>query len=168
MAHFTMLTGLRQRNVRELNWSQVDLDRRLVWIHAEQAKGGKGIPVPLAEDAVKILRDQVGLHEQFVFTYQGRPIRWINNSGWKAALRRAGIEDFRWHDLRHKWATFHVQAVTPLLEVVQQLGGWLSQQMTQRYSHLSAGHLAQHVASFGDRVKIGVHEPATNKEGSPA
>jgi integrase len=163
MARFTMLTGLRQGNVRELCWSQVDLPRGLVWVHAEQAKGGKGIACPLTAEAVEVLRAEAGKHERFVFTYRGSPIRWVNNTAWKAALRRARIENFRWHDLRHTWATFHMQAGTPL-HVVQQLGGWSSSQMTQRYAHLTPGHLAGHVASFGDQVKLGIYDLATPKE----
>jgi integrase len=163
MARFAMLTGLRQRNVRELSWSRVDLDRRLVWIPADQAKGGKGIASPLTADAVEVLRAQIGKHDDFVFTYRGEPVRWVNNTAWKGALKRAGIEDFRWHDLRHAWATFHMQAGTPL-HVVQELGGWASPQMVQRYAHLTPGHLAGHVASFGAYVKLGVYDSATEKE----
>jgi integrase len=106
---------------------------------------------------------QMGKHDQYVFTYRGKPIRWVNNTAWKSALKRAGIEDFRWHDLRHAWATFHMQAGTPL-HVVQELGGWASPQMVQRYAHLTPGHLASHVASFGEHVKLGVYDPATEKE----
>jgi integrase len=167
MAAFSMLTGLRQRNVRELTWSQVDLARGHVWVHAHQAKGGKGISVPLTRDAVDVLRSQLGKHDVWVFTYQGQPIRWVNNSAWKSALRRAGIENFRWHDLRHSWATFHMQAGTPL-HVVQQLGGWSSPRMTQRYAHLTPGHLAGHVATFGDRVKLCSYDSATEKEAEVA
>jgi integrase len=163
MARFAMLTGLRQRNVRELSWSQVDLDRQLVWIHADQAKGGKGIACPLAAEAVEVVRAQTGKHDNYVFTYCGEPIRWVNNTAWKAALKRAGIENFRWHDLRHTWATFHMHAGTPL-HVVQELGGWSSPQMTQRYAHHTPGHLAGHVALFGDHVKLGVYDSATKEE----
>lgn len=163
MVSFSMLTGLRQRNVRELRWSQVDLDRAHVWVHPDEAKGRKGIATPLTAEAVQLLRDQSGRHVEFVFTYLGNPVRWVNNSAWKAAMKRAGIENFRWHDLRHTWATLHMQAGTPL-HVVQQLGGWASAQMTQRYAHFTPGHLAGHVAAFGDRVKFGVYDSATEKE----
>ena len=163
MARFAMLTGLRQRNVRELSWSQVDLERRLVWVHADQAKGGKGIAIPLTGGAVAVVHSQIGKHDKFVFTYRGEPIRWVNNTAWKGALKRAGIQDFRWHDPRHAWATFHMQAGTPL-DVVQELGGWASPQMVQRYAHLTPGHLAGHVAAFGDRVKLGIYDLATEKE----
>lgn len=54
---------------------------------------------------------------------------------------RAGIENFRWHDLRHTWASWHVQSGTPL-NVLQELGGWESVEMVQRYAHLGRSHLA--------------------------
>jgi integrase len=56
------------------------------------------------------------------------------------ALERAGISDFRWHDLRHTWASWHVQNGTPLHEL-QQLGGWSTYEMVLRYAHLSSEHL---------------------------
>jgi integrase len=117
----------------------------------------------LTAEAVEVVRAQLGKHHSHVFTYRGEPIRWVNNIAWKGALRRSGIEDFRWHDLRHTWATFHMQAGTPL-HVVQELGGWVSPKMVQRYAHLTPGHLAGHVASFGDHVKLGVYDSATKKE----
>lgn len=62
---------------------------------------------------------------------------------WKRALARAGIEDFRWHDLRHTWASWHVQTGTPL-NVRQELGGWERASMVRRYAHLAADHLAEY------------------------
>lgn len=53
----------------------------------------------------------------------------------------------RWHDLRHTWASWHVQNGTPL-NVLQELGGWESPQMVRRYAHFSAGHLAVYVAKL--------------------
>lgn len=58
MAAFSLATGLRQANVTELEWSQVDLQRRVAWIHPDQAKARKAIPVPLNIEAVVILRHQ--------------------------------------------------------------------------------------------------------------
>lgn len=57
------------------------------------------------------------------------------------ALKRAGIEDFRWHDLRHTWASWHVQGGTPLF-ALQELAGWETERMVRRYAHLAAEHLA--------------------------
>ena len=65
----------------------------------------------------------------------------VNGKAWRKALGRAGIKDFRWHDLRHTWASWHVQAGTPL-NVLQEMGGWESASMVRRYAHLAADHLA--------------------------
>jgi len=70
--------------------------------------------VPLNETAMQVLRTQRGKHPMRVFTYEGQPIKQVITAAWYKALKRAGIEDFRWHDLRHTWASWHVQGVTPL------------------------------------------------------
>ena len=86
---------------------------------------------------------QVGKHPSRVFTFRGKPIRWANTKAWRAALKRAGIEDFRWHDLRHTWASWLTQAGTPA-NVLQELGGWESESMVRRYAHLAPTQLIEH------------------------
>lgn len=83
-------------------------------------------------------------HLRWLDAYRGKPVAMPNNSAWEKALKRAGIENFRWHDLRHTWASWHVQAGTPL-HVLQELGGWESVEMVRRYAHLSSEHLADYV-----------------------
>lgn len=144
MARFSLETGLRRANVTGLQWTQVDLTRRMAWIHPDQAKARKAIPVPLSTVAVITLRKQVGKHSKYVFTYQGNPITQVNTKAWRKALQKVGIEDFRWHDLRHTWASWHIQQGTPL-HVLQELGGWSTPEMVQKYAHLSGEHLAQWV-----------------------
>jgi len=141
MAAFSLATGLRAANVTGLQWSLVDLTRRLAWVHADQAKARKAIPVPLNAEAVSLVRKQLGRHLTHVFSYRGRPISQVSTKAWYAALQRAGIADFRWHDLRHTWASWHVQNGTPLF-ALQELGGWESPEMVRRYAHLAADHLA--------------------------
>src|SRR3546814_20329693 len=51
-----------------------------------------------------------------------------------------GIEDFRWHDLRHTWASWLRQNDVPTW-VLQELGGWKSESMVRRYAHMSVKHL---------------------------
>lgn len=130
-----------------LQWSQVDLVRRLAWIHPDQAKARKAIAVPLNAEAVALIRKQLGKHQTHVFTFQGVPRRKVNTKSWYAALKRAGIENFRWHDLRHTWASWHVQQGTPL-NALQEMGAWESAEMVRRYAHLSADHLAP----YADRL----------------
>jgi integrase len=83
-----------------------------------------------------------------VFVYRGKPVKQVNTKARKAALKRAGIENFRWHDLRHTWASRHVQAGTPQ-HILQELGGWESALMVRRYAHLSAEHLAAYAEKIG-------------------
>jgi len=56
---------------------------------------------------------------------------------------KASIHNFRWHDLRHTWASWHVQQGTPLA-VLQELGGWESAEMVRRYAHLGKEHTAHY------------------------
>jgi integrase len=95
---------------------------------------------PRHSQAIAIIEKQKGLHPTFVFTYFGKPVTRCNNHAWQKALVRAGIKDFRWHDLRHTWASWHVQNGTSLQEL-QQLGGWSEYEMVLRYAHLSSDHL---------------------------
>ena len=148
MAAFSLATGLRASNVTGLQWSQVDLNRRLAWVHPDQAKARKAIPVPLNAEAVALVRKQLGKQLTHVFSYKGRPITQVSTKAWYAALERAGIKDFRWHDLRHTWASWHVQGGTPLF-ALQELGGWESPEMVRRYAHLAADHLAPYAERLG-------------------
>ena len=162
MARFTLATGLREANVVGLEWSQVDLGRRCAWVHADQAKARKAIPVPLNEEAVLVLRQQTGKHSSRVFTYKGLPVTKANNHAWRKALARARIEDFRWHDLRHTWASWHVQQGTPL-HVLQELGGWSSYAMVRRYAHLSVKHLAEYADNLCEIKEIGTNMTQSGK-----
>ena len=140
MARFTLATGLRQSNVSFLRWDQVDMARGFAWIHADQSKSRRAIAVPLNEDALTVLRERQGKHSDFVFTYEGKPVARTTTKAWAAALNRAGIQNFRWHDLRHTWASWHAQSGTSLQEL-QELGGWASFDMVLRYAHLAGDHL---------------------------
>jgi integrase len=147
MAAFTLATGLRRANVTGLQWSQVDMVRRLAWIHPDQAKARKAIAVPLNAEAVAVIRRWLGKNPTHVFSFRGKPIGQVSTKAWYEALERAQIHDFRWHDLRHTWASWHVQNGTPLY-ALQELGGWESPEMVRRYAHFTAEHLAP----FADRL----------------
>ena len=86
----------------------------------------------LAEPARPLVR--------WCFTYQGRRMEAVG-SAWKRAMRRAEVENFRFHDLRHTWASWHVMAGTGLQELME-LGGWKSYEMVLRYAHLAPEHLS--------------------------
>lgn len=153
MVLFALQTGLRQANVVELEWSQVDLERGHMWVNAAQSKNRKPIAVPLNREALAVLHRQLGKHPARVFTFAGKPIAYANTRAWRNALKRAGIEDFRWHDLRHTWASWHRMQGTPTHEL-QQLGGWKTGAMVERYAHLAPDHLAAAAARL-DSVLVG-------------
>ncbi|MHB1678736.1 MAG: tyrosine-type recombinase/integrase [Sulfuriferula sp.] len=155
MATFAIETGVRRANVTGLRWSQVDLERRIVWYHADQMKARKAHPCPLTNGAVLILREaaeaQSAEKEKYknadldhVFTFRGKTVRQTGSTAWENACMRAGIQNFRFHDLRHTWASWHIQDGTPL-HVLQELGGWETPEMVQKYAHLSVDHLAGYV-----------------------
>lgn len=110
MARFALATGLRESNVRLLEWTQVDRAQALAWIHADQAKAGKVISVPLNDDALAVLSEQQGQHKRYVFVYRGAPIGRIYNHAWQKACARAEVAGLRFHDLRHTWASWHAAA----------------------------------------------------------
>lgn len=172
LMQFSLATGLRESNVTRLKWSQINLENATAWINPTESKNSCAIEVPLNEKAKKILKSQLGKHNKYVFTNKGKPIKKANCVSWRKALDRAGIrpyspspsasknvkekyptkkldeylegfENFRWHDLRHTWASWHVQSGTPLA-VLQKLGCWLTFSMVLRYAHLGKSHVAEY------------------------
>jgi len=148
MVRFSLATGLRESNVTGLEWSQIDMQKHVAWIHPDQTKAGKAIGIPLTDDAIYVLRKHIGKHHIRVFTYRGNPTEKAGTAAFKKALKRASVANFRWHDLRHTWASWHVQAGTTL-NVLQELGGWSDYSMVLRYAHLAPEHLAEHAGNIG-------------------
>jgi len=140
LVQFALATGCRRREITGLEWGRVDLERRTAWL--DRTKNGTPRGVPLNGDAVAVLEDERGKHPQYCFTFRGKPIRWgLTNSAWRTALGKAGLEDFRFHDLRHTWASWHRQAGTSTDEL-KDLGGWKSRVMVDRYAKFDTEHLA--------------------------
>jgi integrase len=98
LIRFALATGCRAREITGLEWGRVDVKRSTAWL--DQTKNGTPRGVPLNRDAVEVLEAERGKHPVFCFTYRGEPIAWeLTNSAWKQATRKAGITDFRFHDL---------------------------------------------------------------------
>lgn len=140
-AEFTLATGLRENNVLNLEWEQVDLKRRVAWIYGDQAKAGHPIGVPLNDAAMGILAIRRGVDNVLVFGNPDYSLYKASNRAWYAAVGSAGLRGFRWHDLRHTWASWAVMSGVRLEELMK-LGGWKSYSMVARYAHLSPEHLA--------------------------
>lgn len=163
VARFALATGLRMANITGLGWQQVDLGRRQAWIWPDQCKTRQALAVPLNEDAVAVLRRQWGNHPDRVFTYRGFPLSQANGRTWRTAVKAAGLEDFRFHDLRHTWASRHIQAGTPL-HALMELGGWTDPAMVRKYAHFSAAHLQEFAENVARRSESGTNpaQPQTD------
>jgi len=140
MVRFALATGLRDTNVTGLEWSRVDMQRRVAWVESVDTKTEVPYHVPLNSEAVEVIRSCLGRHQRWVFTYKGKRVLRMNNTAWKRGLRLSGITNFRVHDLRHTWASWHVMNGTSL-SVLKELGGWKTLSMVTRYTHISKSHI---------------------------
>jgi integrase len=140
---FALATGLRAGNVLGLRWDQINLKRRVCWFYGDQMKNGEDLSVSLNDSAMTVLQLRKGRHPEWVFTYRGNPIKRLSTKAWYKALKRAGVENCRWHDLRHTWASWLVQEGVPLY-ALQEMGGWKTANMVRRYAHLPPAHNLEH------------------------
>lgn len=131
-----MATEFWHANVTRLQWCQISLERRHLWVPSAEHKNGRPHSVPLNQAAMDVLVKRQGEHPTHVFTCEGNPIVQVNTKAWRNALKRAGTPNFRWHDQRHTFATWHREARTPTHEL-QRLGGWKTQSMVERYAHVA-------------------------------
>jgi integrase len=134
---FSLETGLRQGETLNLQWPQVDLFRKTITI-LEQKNKAKDV-LPLNERAIEVLKTKAKIRHiktNYVFSNKnGNSIRVSNlHRAFYSATRKAKLENFRWHDLRHTFATRLVQAGVDLY-TVQKLGRWKTTQMVMRYAH---------------------------------
>jgi integrase len=140
IVRFALATGCRAGEILGLEWNRVDLERKIAWLDHGATKSGEGRGIPLNADAIAALQSTRGQHSRWCFTFAGHRIQ-KSSTAWDKARQRAGIEDFRFHDLRHTWASWHVQSGTSLQELME-LGGWKSYEMVLRYAHLAPEKLS--------------------------
>ncbi|WP_269764928.1 tyrosine-type recombinase/integrase [Burkholderia ubonensis] len=149
-------TGCRKNELLALDWVRVDFERSCLRLEVEHTKNGKRRLVPLNQSALSALRDQRDWvmrnceGSEWVFPSRtGRHVQTLQK-GFYAACMRAGISNFRIHDLRHTFASWLVMEGVSLY-VVKDLLGHSSITVTERYAHLSPdqGRMAvQRLASF--------------------
>lgn len=132
-------TGVRRGELLSLRWSDVDIERQNLTVVGDTAKDGETRHIPLNSEAAEILKSwkqQPGMKSQWVFHGKdGKPLQNLRKS-WIAVLKEAKIADFRWHDLRHTFASKLVIAGVDLNRV-RTLLGHSDYKMTLRYAHLA-------------------------------
>lgn len=134
---FALHTGMRMGEILELTWRSVDLGRRTVTVF--RSKNGERRTLPLNQTVLAMLKEKAkirSLQTDLLFPSTARTrIDTCNlDHTFRAAVERATIEGFRFHDLRHTFATRLVQGGADLYQV-QRLLGHKSPMMTQRYAH---------------------------------
>jgi integrase len=141
MVLLSMNTGMRRGELRKICWSDVDFEKAMLTIRGGYAKSGQTRYLPQNTEALDVLRRW---RAQSVGTDVVFPILRADKS-WKAVLKAAKIERFRWHDLRHHFASRLVQRGVDL-NTVRELLGHADISMTLRYSHLAPEQKAEAVA----------------------
>jgi integrase len=130
---FAVDSGGRLSEILGLDWRNVELEHKLV--RFVDTKNGEDRTVRLCDRACATLASLGPREKGPVFVYRGRPIKSVK-AAFNAARQKAGVENVRFHDLRHTFASRLVQGGVPLYDVMH-LMGHKSLDMAQRYSHLA-------------------------------
>jgi integrase len=152
-----LLTGLRKGDLLGLKWEDVDLEKGILCFSEQKKRGKKGVKV-LNSDMIDLLMSIRKGKSEYIFNGpipqekgeknyvalpdpDGRPLKDCQRS-FRTALRKAGIENFRFHDLRHSSASLLAQKGVSL-QVIQKHLGHSNVSMTMRYSHLNDSALKE-------------------------
>lgn len=148
-------TGMRRGEILGLRWPQVDLKAGRILVC--ETKNGSSRAVPLSGLALELIRGLSRLRriDSDLLFYGDDPSKpFALDNHWRAALKVASVDDFRFHDLRHSAASYLAMNGASTIEIAAVLGH-KTLQMVQRYSHLTSSHTAQVVASMNEKIFAG-------------
>ncbi|MBI5578783.1 MAG: site-specific integrase [Deltaproteobacteria bacterium] len=134
-------TGMRKTEMLTLRWDQI----RDGLIYLTQTKSDTRREIPVNEDLAEVfkgIRKREGLRSEFVFTHKETTVENYANYAFRGACRRAGIVNFRFHDLRHTFASHFIMRGGDL-KALQEILGHSDIKTTMRYAHLSKAHKAK-------------------------
>lgn len=156
-----LLTGMRHGEILNLRWEHIDLANGV--IHVLKTKSGEPREIPIMPRLRALLESIRRGDGGKIFTISSRAL----NRHFSKALHLAGIQDFRFHDLRHTFASHFVMRTNDL-PATQKLLGHKSPRMTQRYAHLSKGHLQVEMQVFESGWANILTPPIFGPQGVPA
>jgi integrase len=133
-------TGVRRGEAFNLTWADVDLKNKLITVEGDTSKSGQTRHIPLNREALDTLTNWKEQGEGKGFVFPGQNGNRLDNvkKSWGNLLDLAKVVSFRWHDLRHTFASKLVMAGVPL-NTVRDLMGHSDIKMTLRYAHLAPG-----------------------------
>lgn len=134
-------TGMRRGELQALRWQDVDLGTGTLRIRRDKAGEGRWVALnSVAREALLTIKREQRVLGPYVFSSpEGRFLHNLERE-WRPALSSAKIPDFRFHDLRHTFASRLAMSDVDLY-TVQRAGGWKTQAMVQRYAHLSPDYV---------------------------
>lgn len=143
-------TGVRRGELFSLKWSDVNFTTKTITVVGATAKTSETRHIPTNKEALATLQEwqKQGDGSGYVFAGQGGGRMEDVKSAWLKLLERAEIQGFRWHDMRHDFASRLVMAGVPL-NTVRDLLGHSDIKMTLRYAHLAPGTKAAAVELIG-------------------
>ena len=146
MALFAVNTGCRDREICSLEWDWevkiLELNTSVFIIPAEKVKNRQDRLVVLNNVANRVIQEVRGIHPEFVFSFKGRPILRMLNTGWKKARLQAGLPHVRVHDLKHTFGR-RLRANGVSFEDRQDLLGHKNGRITTHYSNAELSNLIQ-------------------------
>lgn len=153
MVVLSLKTGMRQGELFDLCWKDVSFDESLITVRAEVNKSNKTRHIPLSQTAKQCLLDWHKQSEEIQpdsLVFPARDGARLDNvkRSWTQVLKDAKISTFRWHDMRHDFASKLVMKGAPL-NTVRDLCGHADLSTTLRYAHLAPEHKAEAIALLG-------------------
>ena len=146
-------TGARQGEILNLRWKDIDMKRGMITLY--ETKNNEIRAIPLRGHAFEVVQDLNKVRRidtDLVFPSNRNPSKPISiQMIWERAMRRAEIEDFRFHDLRHSAASYLAMSGASLAEIAAVLGH-KTLQMVKRYAHLSEQHTSSIVEKMNSKI----------------
>jgi len=137
-------TGMRRGEIISLTWDRVDLRKGFIHLSSGKTKTGCRRKIPISKALDEYLRSVPrSIGTDHVFHYRGKPINY-SKEAWKTALKRAGIKDFRFHDLRHTFVT-RMRRAGVHDHVIMAITGHKTQAMFRRYDTVDGNDLLEAV-----------------------
>lgn len=143
----SLKTGMRQGEVFNLDWRDVDLDNKILTVEGDTSKSGQTRHIPIHPEILTVLTNWRKPEERQGYVFPSKSGGRLDNvkKSWIGVLARAEIKEFRWHDMRHTFASNLVMKGAAL-NSVRLLLGHSNITMTQRYAHLGSDSAAAAVA----------------------
>lgn len=146
-------TGMRRSEIVNLSWNDIDFERERIILR--ETKNGEVRILPLVGLSSNLLKklDKTRAINSFLLFPGIDPERPIDfRSAWRVAVKKADLKDFKFHDLRHSFASYCVMNGSNLNEVADLLGHKSYISVTKRYCHLSDAYRKDVVSSMNEKI----------------